>query len=83
MSSSPIRSELVARAEDLIPNLRERRQHGHGPRRLLDEIIKEIREAGLFKVLQRGGWGATRRTSAPTSTWSRLWRAAALRRPGC
>lgn len=52
MSSSPLRSELVARAEDLIPNLRERRQHGHELRRLLDEIAKEVREAGLFKVLQ-------------------------------
>ena len=52
MSAVPTRDELVARAEALIPGLQSRRQQAHELRRLPDENVKEVLEAGLFKVLQ-------------------------------
>jgi len=50
-------AELVARAERLIPELRERVAAGERLRRLPDENVAAVREAGLFKVLQSKSFG--------------------------
>ncbi|MFP8876103.1 MAG: acyl-CoA dehydrogenase family protein, partial [Myxococcota bacterium] len=52
--------EAVARARSLAPNLRERVAECEQARRVPEESIREIKEAGLFRVLQPrvfGGYG--------------------------
>src|SRR5262245_44285447 len=44
--------ELVARAEALIPVLRERAPRAEQMRRLPDETIAELHSSGLFRILQ-------------------------------
>jgi 3-hydroxy-9,10-secoandrosta-1,3,5(10)-triene-9,17-dione monooxygenase len=48
----PTHSELLARAEALIPVLRERAARAEELRRLPDETIADLHESGLFRVLQ-------------------------------
>src|SRR5919199_913469 len=44
--------ELLARAEALVPVLRERAGHTEELRRLPDETIEDLHRAGLFRILQ-------------------------------
>ena len=44
--------ELMARAEALIPVLRERAERAEELRRLPDETIADLHSSGLFRMLQ-------------------------------
>ena len=48
----PDLEELLARAEALVPVLRERANHTEELRRLPDETIEDLHRAGLFRILQ-------------------------------
>jgi 3-hydroxy-9,10-secoandrosta-1,3,5(10)-triene-9,17-dione monooxygenase len=50
--AAPNYAELAARAEALIPVLRERAARAEELRRLPDETIADLHESGLFRVLQ-------------------------------
>src|SRR5580698_7445218 len=50
--AAPHFGELLARAEALIPVLRERAARSEELRRLPDETIADLHESGLFRVLQ-------------------------------
>lgn len=59
-STIPTRDELVARAEAMLPALRERAADAEKNRRLSDETVKELRAAGFHKIMQPtrfGGYG--------------------------
>jgi 3-hydroxy-9,10-secoandrosta-1,3,5(10)-triene-9,17-dione monooxygenase len=45
-------AELLARAEALVPVLRERAGHAEELRRLPDETIEDLHKSGLFRILQ-------------------------------
>lgn len=49
--------EVRARVEALLPALRERAQEAEDLRRLPDENVKALQEAGFFKLLQPSQWG--------------------------
>src|SRR5260370_14340591 len=49
---SPDFAELLARAEALVPVLRERAGRTEELRRLPDETIDELHQSGLFRILQ-------------------------------
>jgi len=53
----PTRDEIVARARDLIPLLKERAVEDAANRRIRPDTIRRMREAGLFRVLQSKRWG--------------------------
>lgn len=53
----PTREELVARARALGPAIKERAQKSDEQRYLVKETIQEMKEAGLFRVLQPRRWG--------------------------
>lgn len=58
MTDSPVgEEEIVTRARALAPNLRERAAECERNRRVPEESIREIREAGLFRVLQPRAFG--------------------------
>lgn len=62
---APGHAELVARAEALVPLLRERAAEAERTRRVPAENITALREAGLLRVLQPrryGGYEASLRT---------------------
>ena len=48
----PDLEELLARAEALVPVLRERAAQAEELRRLPDETIEDLHRAGLFRILQ-------------------------------
>ena len=50
--TAPSYTELLARAEALIPVLRERADRAEELRRLPDETIADLHDSGLFRVLQ-------------------------------
>ena len=50
--AAPHYAELLARAEALIPVLRERAARAEELRRLPDETIADLHQSGLFRVLQ-------------------------------
>ena len=50
--AAPHYAELLARAEGLIPVLRERAARAEELRRLPDETIEDLHKSGLFRVLQ-------------------------------
>jgi len=50
-------AELAGRAEQLVPELRERAAAAERLRRLPDENVAAVRTAGLFKVLQSRAFG--------------------------
>lgn len=63
--AEPTAAELVARAGALRPLLREHAAKGDADRRVADESIDALSDAGLFKVTQPkryGGYQATMRT---------------------
>jgi len=49
--------ELIRRARDLVPFLRERADQVEKDRMVLKENIEALREAGLFKITQPAQWG--------------------------
>ena len=51
-AAAPRFDELVARAEALIPVLRERAERAEELRRLPDETIADLHSSGLFRMLQ-------------------------------
>jgi 3-hydroxy-9,10-secoandrosta-1,3,5(10)-triene-9,17-dione monooxygenase len=51
------RDTIIANVQALLPGLRERRREAEQLRRLPDVTVKELREAGLFRVLQPAHWG--------------------------
>ena len=58
-SSAPIptRAELVARARELVPLLRERADPDEANRCVDPDTVRRIKEAGLFRLLQAKRWG--------------------------
>ena len=48
----PSMADLTARAEALVPLLRERAARGEELRRLPDETIADLHDSGLFRILQ-------------------------------
>ena len=54
---SPRGQELVARARELQPVLRERREQCKRDRRVPEETIRDFHEAGFFKILQAEQYG--------------------------
>ena len=50
--AAPDFPELLARAEALVPVLRERAPQGEELRRLPDETIADLHQSGLFRILQ-------------------------------
>ena len=51
-AAPPRFEELLARAEALVPVLRERAAHTEELRRLPDETIEDLHRSGLFRILQ-------------------------------
>lgn len=49
--------EVMERIEALLPSLRERAQEAEDLRRIPDENIKGLQEAGFFRLLQPEQWG--------------------------
>lgn len=59
-------AELVGRATNLVPLIREYAAQGSEARRIAPEVVKAMTEAGLFHLLvdrRLGGHGATMRTT--------------------
>jgi 3-hydroxy-9,10-secoandrosta-1,3,5(10)-triene-9,17-dione monooxygenase len=56
-SPIPTREELVARARALIPTLRARSEAATAARALPEETIRDMQEAGFFRVLQPKRYG--------------------------
>ena len=50
-------SELLARARQMIPQLRARADACEAQARVPDETIREFRDAGFFRILQPRRWG--------------------------
>ena len=53
----PTAEELVQRAHELHPILRERREQAHRERKLPKQTIDDLQRAGFFRVLQPQRWG--------------------------
>ncbi len=53
----PIEQEIVARAQALIPVLRERADATEKARMVPVETIRDFKEAGFFRILQPRRWG--------------------------
>src|SRR5262245_13150026 len=53
----PSDDELLQRAAELAPTLRERAARASELRRLPDETIADLQAAGLFRLLQPARWG--------------------------
>jgi 3-hydroxy-9,10-secoandrosta-1,3,5(10)-triene-9,17-dione monooxygenase len=56
-SSTPTKAEMIARAEALLPALRERSADTEKNRRMSDETVRAFREAGFPKILQPRRFG--------------------------
>lgn len=56
-SSIPSAAELVERARAMIPTLKARARKATEIRRVPDETIAEMHEAGFFRILQPKRWG--------------------------
>ena len=54
---APTLDEVVARAEALLPRLRERARTAEVERHVPTETVQELRDAGLFRVLQPASYG--------------------------
>src|SRR5689334_20524628 len=54
---TPTLDEVVARAEALLPRLRERARTAEVERHVPTETVQELRDAGLFRVLQPASYG--------------------------
>jgi len=49
--------EIIQRARDMIPYLKERARAAQEQRTLPEETVRRMKEAGLFRVLQPARWG--------------------------
>ena len=47
-----LHNEMIKKAEDLIPVLKERSESANVDRRIPKETIKDMKEAGFVKILQ-------------------------------
>jgi 3-hydroxy-9,10-secoandrosta-1,3,5(10)-triene-9,17-dione monooxygenase len=56
-TDTPTAAEMIARARAMIPVLRERAPAAERERRLPKETIADMKQAGLFQVLQPKRWG--------------------------
>ncbi len=56
-AAAPTAAELIARARALIPAIRSRAAQCTAERRVPSETIRELQDAGLFKILQPKRWG--------------------------
>jgi 3-hydroxy-9,10-secoandrosta-1,3,5(10)-triene-9,17-dione monooxygenase len=56
-SNVPTKGEMIARAEALLPALRERSADAEKNRRMPEETVREFRAAGLPKILQPKRFG--------------------------
>jgi 3-hydroxy-9,10-secoandrosta-1,3,5(10)-triene-9,17-dione monooxygenase len=56
-TASPMPSELIARAREMIPDLSARALEARHRRCISDETIAEMQSAGFFRVLQPSRWG--------------------------
>jgi 3-hydroxy-9,10-secoandrosta-1,3,5(10)-triene-9,17-dione monooxygenase len=53
----PTAEELIARARAMIPALQARAKQATAQRRIPDETIAEMQQAGFFRILQPKRWG--------------------------
>jgi 3-hydroxy-9,10-secoandrosta-1,3,5(10)-triene-9,17-dione monooxygenase len=70
-SAAPAAEELLRRAEALVPLLRANAARADQLRRLPDESVQALEEAGLFRMTQpigRGGYGADAATVSKVMT---------------
>lgn len=68
---APARSELVHRAAELAPTLRRHAQWSEDNRRLHDEVIEALADAGIFRMrkpARYGGYEADARTMIDVAT---------------
>ena len=49
--------EVLQRIDALLPSFRERAQETEDLRRIPDDSIKALQEAGFFKLVQPSQWG--------------------------
>jgi alkylation response protein AidB-like acyl-CoA dehydrogenase len=56
-AAEPSGDELVLRARELVPRLRERAEGCERERRIPEESIREMKQAGLFRILQPRAYG--------------------------
>src|SRR5262249_1956607 len=56
-AADPTGDELLARARALVPRLRERAERCERERRVPEESIRELKDAGLFRILQPRAYG--------------------------
>ena len=66
----PSSSELIARVKDLQPLIRENAAQGEQDRRVAEDSIQALREAGIFKIAQPkryGGYETSMRTMLDVS----------------
>ncbi|MDV6270985.1 acyl-CoA dehydrogenase family protein [Rhodococcus globerulus] len=66
MAETPTHDELVARAESLIPLLASNAERTEEDRRVADDNVKAIEEAGLYGLAVPAKFGGL---EAPLSTW--------------
>ncbi|MFD0201499.1 MULTISPECIES: acyl-CoA dehydrogenase family protein [Saccharothrix] len=57
-------SDILARAKDLVPVLRERAADIEAARRLPADVVELLREAGVFRMAVPVSWGGPGMTSA-------------------
>src|SRR5919201_1430278 len=70
-ATAPAREELVRRASELVPLLRERAAWSEENRRIHEESIEALAEAGIFKLrvpARYGGYEADTRTLVEVAT---------------
>jgi 3-hydroxy-9,10-secoandrosta-1,3,5(10)-triene-9,17-dione monooxygenase len=53
----PTREEILDRVRAIGPSLRARALESDGKRRLVDETVAEMKQAGVFRILQPRRWG--------------------------
>lgn len=58
-TAAPSREELLGRANDLAPKLRERAQQAEDIGRLPDETVRDFHDTGLFRAFQPAGVGGS------------------------
>ena len=51
------RQDLIQRARELVPTLRERAPQAEAQRLILDETIQDFHDTGLWRILQPKRWG--------------------------
>jgi 3-hydroxy-9,10-secoandrosta-1,3,5(10)-triene-9,17-dione monooxygenase len=56
-AAPPTAEELVQRARSLIPALKERADAANATRRLPQDTVRDLHDAGLFRILQPKRWG--------------------------